>query len=118
MERRWCRLAPTVGGSLASRSSPAANSSGGQARGRGDDTRSRQLDVERGVYRSHQLSDSHSSSAHGRRSPFCWHEPYSPAAAAVTPTASPRDRKSAVCGQSVSARVDLGGRRTIKKEKN
>src|SRR3546814_3957469 len=74
MERRWCRLAPTVGGSWASRSSPAANSSGGQARGRGDDTRSRQLDVERGVYRGHQLSDSHSSSDHGRRSPFCWHE--------------------------------------------
>src|SRR3546814_3419623 len=88
MERRWCRLAPTVGGSWASRSSPAAKSSGGQARGRGDDTRSRQLDVERGVYRGHQLSDSHSSSDHGRRSPFCWHEPYSPEAAAVTPTRS------------------------------
>src|SRR3546814_16640197 len=84
---------PTVGGSWASRSSPAANSSGGQARGRGDDTRSRQLDVERGVYRGHQLSDSHSSSDHGRRSPFCWHEPYSPEAAAVTPTAAPRESR-------------------------
>src|SRR3546814_19076732 len=51
------------------------------------------------------------------QTPLRWNVQPAPSTAA-TPQPLPTDRKSVVSGKSVSARVDLGGRRIIKKTNN